>query len=89
MAASSSMLRGAAKVMLVDHHPDRLRLAEQVGVIPIDESKESPVERVLAETRGYGADKDCECAGYQAHDPQEQERPAAGKGAGIAMTRRD
>ena len=75
MACYSAMIRGAAKVMLVDHHADRLRLADQIGVIPIDERKTSPVERVLEETRGLGADKGCECVGYQAHDPKENERP--------------
>jgi glutathione-independent formaldehyde dehydrogenase len=31
MAAYSSILRGASQVMLVDRHPDRLRLAPQAG----------------------------------------------------------
>jgi glutathione-independent formaldehyde dehydrogenase len=75
MAAYSAVLRGASKVMLVDHHPDRLRLAKKIGALPIDESEGSPVERVKEETRGRGADVGCECVGYQAHDPQEKERP--------------
>jgi threonine dehydrogenase-like Zn-dependent dehydrogenase len=75
MAAYSAMLRGAAKVMLVDHHPDRLRLAERIGVIPVDEKRSSPVDQVISLTRGQGADKGCECVGYQAHDPEETERP--------------
>ena len=39
MAAYSAMIQGASKVMIVDRHPDRLRLAEEIGVIPIDDSK--------------------------------------------------
>ncbi len=73
LAAYSALLRGASKVMIVDRLPDRLALAERIGVIPIDDSKGSPVEQVLDETDGQGADKGCECVGYQAHDPQGDE----------------
>ncbi|BCL79892.1 glutathione-independent formaldehyde dehydrogenase [Ktedonobacteria bacterium brp13] len=75
MAAYSATLKNASQVMIVDRHPDRLRLAEQIGVIPIDDSKSDPVEQVLAMTNGRGADKGCECVGYQAHDPQGHEHP--------------
>ena len=43
--------------------------------MPIDDSKGSPVDQVLAQTDGKGADKGCECVGYQAHDPQGHEHP--------------
>jgi glutathione-independent formaldehyde dehydrogenase len=75
MAAYSATLKSASKVMIVDRHPDRLRLAESIGVIAIDDSKGSPVEQVLAQTDGRGADKGCECVGYQAHDPEGHEHP--------------
>jgi glutathione-independent formaldehyde dehydrogenase len=75
MAAYSAMIKGACKVMVVDRHPDRLSLAESMGAVPIDDSKESPVERVLEETDGLGAHRGCECVGYQAHDPQGDEHP--------------
>ncbi|MFC5831418.1 glutathione-independent formaldehyde dehydrogenase [Nonomuraea insulae] len=75
MAAYSAMIRGASQVMVVDRHPDRLRLAEQIGAIAIDDSKGSPVDQVLEHTRGEGADRGCECVGYQAHDPQGVEHP--------------
>ncbi len=75
MAAYSAMIKGASKVMIVDHHSDRLRLAEQVGVISIDDSKGSPVEQVLAQTNGQGADRGCECVGYQCHDHHGHEVP--------------
>jgi glutathione-independent formaldehyde dehydrogenase len=73
MAAYSAMIKGASKVMIVDRHPDRLKLAEKVGVIPIDDSKGPPVDQVLAQTNGQGADCGCECVGYQAHDPDGNE----------------
>jgi glutathione-independent formaldehyde dehydrogenase len=75
MAAHSAMIKGASKVMVVDRHPDRLRLAEQIGAIAIDDSEGSPEERVLELTNGEGADRGCECVGYQCHDPAGHEVP--------------
>jgi threonine dehydrogenase-like Zn-dependent dehydrogenase len=75
MAAHSAMIKGACKVMVVDRQSDRLRLAESIGAIAIDDSKEDPVERVKEETNGLGAHRGCECVGYQAHDPQGTEHP--------------
>src|SRR3954470_7733521 len=37
MAAYSAVLKGASLVMIVDRHPDRLRLAESIGAIAIDD----------------------------------------------------
>lgn len=75
MAAYSANLKGAGKVMLVDRQPDRLKLAESIGVIPIDDSDGSPVDRVLEETGGEGANCGCEAVGYQAHDHHGDEVP--------------
>ncbi|MBV9873086.1 MAG: glutathione-independent formaldehyde dehydrogenase [Verrucomicrobia bacterium] len=75
MAAYSASLRGASKIMIVDRHPDRLALAELMGAIPIDDSKGLPVEQVMDLTNGEGADKGCECVGYQAHDQDGHEHP--------------
>jgi len=73
MAALSAITKGASKVMVVDRHPDRLRLAEEIGAMPIDDSAVNPVETVIQETNGLGADRGAECVGYQAHDPQGHE----------------
>jgi threonine dehydrogenase-like Zn-dependent dehydrogenase len=73
MAALSAILKSASRVWIVDRHPDRLRLAEEIGAIPIDDSKLDPVQFVLDQTNGWGADCGCECVGYQAHDPKGQE----------------
>jgi threonine dehydrogenase-like Zn-dependent dehydrogenase len=73
MAALSASVKGAAKVMVVDRHPDRLRLAEEIGAIAIDDSVAPPADQVLEQTQGRGADRGCECVGYQAHDPQGHE----------------
>lgn len=77
MAAHSAMIKGASKVIIVDSHPDRLALAEQIGVIPIDYSKGTAVAEILALTNGEGADRGCECVGYQCHDPAGHEVPNA------------
>ena len=45
-AAHSAMLRGAAEVYVVDHHPDRLKVAQRFGAIPIDFTQGSPVEQI-------------------------------------------
>jgi glutathione-independent formaldehyde dehydrogenase len=75
MAAYSAIIKGAKEVLLVDRHPDRLRLAEKIGAIPIDDSKGDPVEQIMDMTKGEGVDKGCECVGWQAHDPQGHEVP--------------
>ncbi len=68
MATMSAVIKGASKIMVVDNQKDRLKLAEQLGAIPIDFSKHSAVEQVLEETKGMGADAGCECVGYQCCD---------------------
>jgi threonine dehydrogenase-like Zn-dependent dehydrogenase len=75
MAALSAQIKGAAQIMIVDRHPDRLTLADKLGAIPINDSKEDPVERVLELTAGEGADRGCECVGFHAHDPKGNEVP--------------
>jgi glutathione-independent formaldehyde dehydrogenase len=75
MAALSATIKGASKVMVVDRHPDRLALAESIGAIAIDDSKVDPVEFVLDQTMGLGADNGCEAVGYQAHEPDGEEQP--------------
>ncbi len=75
MAAYSAMLRGASTVVVVDRHPDRLRLAQSIGAKTVNDALESPVDRILALTDGAGADRGCECVGYQAHDPGGTEHP--------------
>lgn len=61
--------------MVVDRHPDRLRLAEKIGAIAIDDSSDSVVDQVPEQTGGEGADRGCECVGYQCHDHKGHEVP--------------
>ncbi len=87
MAAHSAMIKGASQVMVVDRHPDRLRLAKEIGAIPIDDSKVSPKDKVLDLTDGEGADCGCECVGYQCHDPAGHEVPNATMNSLVASVR--
>jgi glutathione-independent formaldehyde dehydrogenase len=75
MAAHAAMIKGACMVMVVDRHPDRLKLAESIGAVAIDRSKVDPVARVMELTHGLGADVGCECVGYQCHDTGGHEVP--------------
>lgn len=77
MAAHSAMIKGASKVFIVDSHPDRLALGKKIGAIPIDYSNGTAVEQILELTDGDGADRGCECVGYQCHDPSGHEVPDA------------
>ena len=74
MAAHSAMIKGASHVWVVDRQPDRLRLAEQMGATPIDDSKGDPVEQLMNLTDEVGADRGVEAVGYQAHDHDGHER---------------
>jgi glutathione-independent formaldehyde dehydrogenase len=70
MAAYAALLRGAARVFVVDRVPERLAKAEQIGAIPVDFTQADPAEQIKAQTRGEGTDKGVDAVGYQAqaHD---------------------
>ncbi|MBL1098798.1 glutathione-independent formaldehyde dehydrogenase [Streptomyces coffeae] len=66
MSAYSALLRGAAKVFVVDRVPERLAKAEEIGAIPIDFTKGDPAEQIKDRTGGEGTDKGVDAVGYQA-----------------------
>ena len=76
MAACSSLIKGASQVFVVDTHKDRLALAEKIGATPIDDSQGGGVEQVMQLTNGQGADRGCECVGYQCCDHHGKEVPS-------------
>jgi glutathione-independent formaldehyde dehydrogenase len=77
MAAYSAMLRGAAKVFVVDRIAERLQKAEQIGAIPINFAERNPVEQIKEQTEGEGTDKGVDAVGYQAQaGAEEREEPA-------------
>ena len=75
MAALSAVTKGASQVMIVDTQQDRLALAEKVGAIPIDNTEGDGVEQVMELTGGKGADRGCECVGYQCCNLHREEVP--------------
>ena len=75
MAAYSANLKGASKVMVVDTHKDRLKLAEKIGAIAVDDTEGGGVQRILELTGGKGADRGCECVGYQCCNMHREEVP--------------
>lgn len=75
MSAHAALIQGAARVFVVDHQPDRLRLAESIGAQPVDFSAGDPVEQIMDATQGRGADCGVEAVGYQAHDHDGDEHP--------------
>lgn len=75
MAAYSAIIRGAALVMVVDNHKDRLALAAKIGAVPIDDTEGMGIEQVMELTGGVGADRGCECVGYQCCNMHREEVP--------------
>jgi len=75
MAACSAVLKGASQVMVVDTHKDRPQLAEKLGAIAIDDTEGGGIERVMELTGGQGADRGCECVGYQCCNMHRKEVP--------------
>ncbi|MDB5892358.1 MAG: Threonine dehydrogenase and related Zn-dependent dehydrogenase [Polaromonas sp.] len=75
MAAYSSVLKGASLVMVVDTHKDRLKLAEKMGAVAIDNTEDTGVEQIMELTGGKGADRGCECVGYQCCGMHKEEVP--------------
>jgi glutathione-independent formaldehyde dehydrogenase len=78
MAAYSAMLRGAARVFVVDRVPERLAKAREIGAISVDFSQADPVQQIKEQTGGEGTDKGIDAVGYQATTRNgEREEPAA------------
>ena len=75
MATMSAMLKGASQVFVVDTHKDRLALAEKAGAIAIDDTENEEIEKIMELTGGQGADRGCECVGYQCCNLHRQEVP--------------
>ncbi len=66
LAADASLVRGAARVVLVERVPGRLAKAAALGFETIDSGSGDPVAAVRALTGGLGADVVLECAGVPA-----------------------
>jgi glutathione-independent formaldehyde dehydrogenase len=77
MAAYSALIRGAAKVFVVDKVAERLQKAAEIGAIPINFEDADAASQIKDQLGGEGADKGVDAVGYQAQAPHEQgEQPA-------------
>jgi len=54
-AVLCAFLRGAARVLAIDHWPARLRKAQDLGALPVNFDGQDPVEAIRDETKGRGA----------------------------------
>jgi threonine dehydrogenase-like Zn-dependent dehydrogenase len=57
---------GAARVIAVDHHPERIAVAEKLGSLALDFDKEDVTARVRSLTSGRGTDLTAEATGTAA-----------------------
>lgn len=62
-AVMCARLRGALKVLAIDHHPDRLARAARCGAIPINFDQQDPLEAVKEHTAGRGVDVAADAVG--------------------------
>jgi threonine dehydrogenase-like Zn-dependent dehydrogenase len=76
-AVLSAFQRGAARVIAVDGHADRLERARDLGAEVVDFNEEDPVETILDLTRGVGTDRAIDAVGVDAESPKSG--PAATK----------
>ena len=67
MCAYSALLRGASKVYSIDHVESRLEKAREIGAIPINFSKRSPVDQIM-QLEPLGVDRACDCVGFECVD---------------------
>ncbi|WP_253908599.1 zinc-binding dehydrogenase [Arthrobacter sp. H41] len=75
MAAHIALLKGAARVFVMDKEPDRLKLTEQIGATAINFADTPAADAILETTGGFGVDCGIEAVGYQAHDHTDEEHP--------------
>jgi glutathione-independent formaldehyde dehydrogenase len=87
LTASSALLRGAAEVYVVDHVPERLDKARELGATPVDFGDGDPVERIRELRRARmggvppwdgspmdGVMRAVDAVGFQARDRADPER---------------
>ncbi|MFD3523886.1 glutathione-independent formaldehyde dehydrogenase [Streptomyces sp. NPDC058653] len=76
MAGYSAILKGAARVFVVDRVKDRLDLVKQMGATPIDYTADDPAQQIKEAIGDVGVDRGIDAVGYQATVPEGQEQPA-------------
>ena len=76
MAAYSAQLKGASRVFVVDNVKNRLDIAKQMGVEPINFDDGDPAQQIHDAVQAYGVDRGIDAVGYQATESEGNEQPA-------------
>lgn len=66
-AVQSAMIMGAAQVIAIDHHPNRLALARRFGAGVIDYTRTHVLEALMEMTGGLGPDAVIDAVGMESH----------------------
>jgi glutathione-independent formaldehyde dehydrogenase len=84
LAAYSALLRGASEVYVVDHVPERLDKAGEIGATPINFTDDDPVEQIkehrrraglpIGEDPMDGVERGIDAVGFQARDREDPTR---------------
>jgi threonine dehydrogenase-like Zn-dependent dehydrogenase len=74
-AIASAKLKGAGRVIAVDHLEDRLEMARAQGAEVVDFSKENPVERIKILTDDIGVDRVIDAVGVDAQSEERHHEP--------------
>jgi glutathione-independent formaldehyde dehydrogenase len=84
LAAYSALLRGASEVYVVDHVPERLDKAGEIGATPINFAHGDPVEQIkehrrraglpIGEAPMDGVERGIDAVGFQARDREDPTR---------------
>jgi glutathione-independent formaldehyde dehydrogenase len=78
MAAYSALLCGASGVFVVDHRPERLAMARDIGAVAVDSSAGDPAQQIQELTGGEGTDTGVDAVGFPIPaETGEAEEPAA------------
>lgn len=65
LCAYSAMLRGAARVFSIDHVQARLDVAESIGAVPINFTKDGGAAAQVLKLEPNGLQRVCDCVGYE------------------------
>ncbi|MFC7537089.1 zinc-dependent alcohol dehydrogenase [Sphingomonas sp. GCM10030256] len=66
-AIQSAKLMGAHRVIAIDHYPNRLKLAKQMGAEVLDYREVEVLEALTEMTGGIGPDAVIDCVGMESH----------------------
>src|SRR3954447_262930 len=84
-AIASARLMGAGRIIAVDHHEDRLEMAQRQGAEIVNFDREDLVKTILELTDGIGTDRAIDAVGIDAKHPHHGPAASISERAGNAM----